>query len=108
MFRVGDIVEAQCSVVFVRSKGSSVKMKLILRGVAMVNCDHAMNADRERRKGTGFEMGGVSGGRMKRKVGFEYEEDGFEEQATMKKHAEGARERKGMEGETEEREGMIE
>ncbi|PBK82726.1 hypothetical protein ARMGADRAFT_1038395 [Armillaria gallica] len=70
---------AQCSVVFVRYKGNGAKMKLILRGVAMVNCDHAM-----------------------------YEEDSFEEQALMKKCAEEARESEEMERETEEREEMIE
>ncbi len=32
---------------------------------------------------------------MKRKVGFEYEEDGFEEQASMKKRAGEVRERRG-------------
>ncbi|KAK0218415.1 hypothetical protein EDD85DRAFT_961684 [Armillaria nabsnona] len=108
MFRVGDIVEAQCSIVFVRCKGNGAKMKSILQGLAMVNCDHTMNADRKRRKGTGFEMGAVSGGRMKRKVGFEYEEDGLEEQASMKKRAGEARESEEMERETEEREEMIE
>ncbi|PBK90859.1 hypothetical protein ARMGADRAFT_1032361 [Armillaria gallica] len=108
MFRVGDIVEAQCSVVFVRYKGNGAKMKLILRGMAMVNCDHAMNADRERRRGTRFEMRAVSGGRMKMKVGFEYEVDSFEEQASMKKHAGEARKSEEVEREMEEREEMIE
>ena len=45
---------------------------------------------------------------MKRKVGFEYEEDGFEEQASMKKCAGEARESEEVERETEEREEMIE
>ncbi|PBK91962.1 hypothetical protein ARMGADRAFT_1031422 [Armillaria gallica] len=46
-FRLGDIAEVQCLVVFMKSKGGSVKTKLILRALALVNCEHAMNADRE-------------------------------------------------------------
>ncbi|PBK89398.1 hypothetical protein ARMGADRAFT_936229, partial [Armillaria gallica] len=42
VFRLGDIVEVQCSVVFVKSKGGNVKMKLILRALALVNCKYAM------------------------------------------------------------------
>ncbi|PBK69293.1 hypothetical protein ARMSODRAFT_843333, partial [Armillaria solidipes] len=37
VFRLGDIVEAQCSVVFVKSKGGGVKTKLILRALVLVN-----------------------------------------------------------------------
>ncbi|KAK0235042.1 hypothetical protein EDD85DRAFT_791937 [Armillaria nabsnona] len=108
IFRVGDIVEVQCSIVFMRSKGSSIKMKLILRGVAMVNCDGAMNTDCKRRKGTRSEMGAASGRRMKRKVGFEYKEDGTEEHSTSKKHMEEVKEGIDIERGMEEREGMME
>ncbi|KAK0221442.1 hypothetical protein IW262DRAFT_1271309, partial [Armillaria fumosa] len=95
-FHVGDIVEAQCSIVFVACRGGDMKMKLILRVLALVNCDHTMvsshspieiqiltltqNADKERKKGDeGMEFIGTSK-RMKRKVGFEYS-DSKEEMA---------------------------
>ncbi|KAK0493394.1 hypothetical protein EDD18DRAFT_1356832 [Armillaria luteobubalina] len=71
-FRIGDIVEVQCSIVFVVCRGSDMKMKLILQALALVNCDHTMNTDKERKKGD--EGRGFIGAskRMKRKVGFEY------------------------------------
>ncbi|KAK0457360.1 uncharacterized protein EV420DRAFT_1480831 [Desarmillaria tabescens] len=74
MFRTGDIVEAQCSVVFVRCKGGSVKTKLVLHAIAMVNCEHTM-------------VGGApSAVRMKRKVGFKYEGEAEETHEKSKKH----------------------
>ncbi|PBK90621.1 hypothetical protein ARMGADRAFT_1032602 [Armillaria gallica] len=63
-FRLGDIAKVQCSVVFMKSKGGSVKTKLILRVLALVNCKHVM--------------------KIKRKVGFEYSDEDEEEQPTQK------------------------
>ncbi|KAK0220720.1 hypothetical protein IW262DRAFT_1272557, partial [Armillaria fumosa] len=40
VFRVGDIVEARCFIVFMTCKGGDTRMKLILRGLALVNCEH--------------------------------------------------------------------
>ncbi|PBK91041.1 hypothetical protein ARMGADRAFT_933168, partial [Armillaria gallica] len=45
MFRTGDIVEVQCSIVFIKGKAGVVKMKLILRALALVNCKHSMVRD---------------------------------------------------------------
>ncbi|PBK59379.1 hypothetical protein ARMSODRAFT_899314, partial [Armillaria solidipes] len=42
MFRVGDLVEAQCSVVFVKSRGAGIRIKVILRALALVNCEYSM------------------------------------------------------------------
>ncbi|KAK0494085.1 hypothetical protein EDD18DRAFT_1077907 [Armillaria luteobubalina] len=89
-FRVGDIVEVQMSMVFVKDKRGRVKMKTILRVIAMVNCDIAMvseslgkqmwylrvtkRADRERKQAaTGTPI--MSATRMKRKIGFEEDKD---------------------------------
>ncbi|KAK0215552.1 hypothetical protein IW262DRAFT_1299805 [Armillaria fumosa] len=51
VFRMGDIVEARCSIMFVTCKGGDARMKLILRGLALVNCEHTADADRARKKG---------------------------------------------------------
>ncbi|SJL18170.1 uncharacterized protein ARMOST_21746 [Armillaria ostoyae] len=42
IFRVGDIVEVQCFVVFIRAKNATVRMKTELRATALFNRDHAM------------------------------------------------------------------
>ncbi|KAK0207536.1 hypothetical protein IW262DRAFT_1281958, partial [Armillaria fumosa] len=62
-FRVGDIVEVQTSMVFVKDKRGQVKMKTILRAIAMVNCDITMVSK-------SFEQQ-----MMKRKIGFEEDKD---------------------------------
>ncbi|PBK79438.1 hypothetical protein ARMGADRAFT_1040816 [Armillaria gallica] len=63
-FRLGDIAKVQCSVVFMKSKGGSVKTKLILRALALVNCKHVM--------------------KVKWKVRFKYSDEDKEEQPTQK------------------------
>lgn len=86
-FRVGDIVEAQCSIVFIACRGGEAKMKLILRALALVNCDHTINAERERKKGDkGRGFVGTSK-RMKRKIGFKYSdsEDEMAEERSIKR-----------------------
>ncbi|KAK0227838.1 hypothetical protein IW262DRAFT_1264450 [Armillaria fumosa] len=87
-FHVRDIVEAQCSIIFIACRGGNTKRELILRALALVNCDHTMvsshspikiqiltltqNTDKERKKGDeGREFISASK-RMKRKVRFEY------------------------------------
>lgn len=42
IFRIRDIMEAQCSIVFIKGKGASVRMKLVLRAIALVNYKHSM------------------------------------------------------------------
>ncbi|PBK91293.1 hypothetical protein ARMGADRAFT_1107200 [Armillaria gallica] len=83
-FRLGDIAEAQCSVVFMKSKGGSIKMKLILRVLALVNCEHVMNVDRERKRDTEHEGYGHGMQKVKQKVRFEYSDEDAEEQPTQK------------------------
>ncbi|PBK76196.1 hypothetical protein ARMSODRAFT_1078394 [Armillaria solidipes] len=73
-FRVGDIVEIQMSMVFVKDKRGLVKMKTILRAIALVNCDLTMKADRDRKQHTGSTPT-TSFSRMKRKIGFEDDEE---------------------------------
>ncbi|PBK86486.1 hypothetical protein ARMGADRAFT_1035376 [Armillaria gallica] len=83
-FRLGDIAEVQCSVVFMKSKGGSVKMKLILRALALVNCEHAMNTDREQKRDTEHKGYGHGTQKVKRKVRFKYSDEDEEEQPTQK------------------------
>lgn len=40
MFRIGEVVEAQCSQVFMKANEGAARMKLILRALALVNSDH--------------------------------------------------------------------
>ncbi|KAK0434677.1 uncharacterized protein EV420DRAFT_1282447, partial [Desarmillaria tabescens] len=41
MLRIGDIVEAQCSMVFMKTNDGVAKTKLILRAIALANSDHS-------------------------------------------------------------------
>ncbi|SJL13219.1 uncharacterized protein ARMOST_16658 [Armillaria ostoyae] len=75
MFRIGDIVEAQCSVVFMKCKGAGIRMKVILRALALVNCEYSMDADRARRKSITIGASMTNSQKMKRKIGFEYSDD---------------------------------
>ncbi|KAK0436088.1 hypothetical protein EV421DRAFT_1716138, partial [Armillaria borealis] len=45
IFRVGDIIEVQCSVVFIKTRKTSARMNLILCALAMVDCQHTMVSD---------------------------------------------------------------
>ncbi|PBK94155.1 hypothetical protein ARMGADRAFT_1029971 [Armillaria gallica] len=67
-----------------KSKGGSVKTKLILRALALVNCEHAMNADREQKRDTGHQGYRHSTQKVKWKVGFEYSDEDEEEQLMQK------------------------
>ncbi|KAK0450447.1 uncharacterized protein EV420DRAFT_1482935 [Desarmillaria tabescens] len=49
MFRIEDIVETQCLIVFVKCKGGGIRMKVILRALALINCDHTMNVAKNKR-----------------------------------------------------------
>ncbi|KAK0433368.1 hypothetical protein EV421DRAFT_1741671 [Armillaria borealis] len=84
MFRIGDIVEAQCSVVFVKCKGAGIRMKVILRALVLVNCEYSMDTDRARRKSITIGASMTNSQKMKRKIGFEYSDD--EEIAEGKRH----------------------
>ncbi|KAK0216370.1 hypothetical protein IW262DRAFT_1464909 [Armillaria fumosa] len=78
IFWVGDIVEAQCSMVFLKSNNSAVRLKAILRAIALVNCDHLMQASNNRKNAT--DQLGPTAVRMKRKIGFanDTDEDEYE------------------------------
>ncbi|PBK65102.1 hypothetical protein ARMSODRAFT_978521 [Armillaria solidipes] len=73
MFRVGDIVEVQCSLVFMKTNEGAVRMKLILRALALVNSNHSSKANADRRNAVNTQSPSIL--RMKRKIGFEEEED---------------------------------
>ncbi|KAK0433173.1 hypothetical protein EV421DRAFT_1741773 [Armillaria borealis] len=73
IFRVGDIVEVQCSMVFMKTNESMAKMKAILRALALINCDHSSKANADRKNAENMPAPAVM--RMKRKIGFEEEED---------------------------------
>ncbi|KAK0436835.1 uncharacterized protein EV420DRAFT_1281031, partial [Desarmillaria tabescens] len=42
IFRVGDIVEAQCLMVFLRTNKGTARMKMILRALTLVNSNNSM------------------------------------------------------------------
>ncbi|PBK89117.1 hypothetical protein ARMGADRAFT_936362, partial [Armillaria gallica] len=102
-FRVGDIVKVQMSMVFVKDRRGLVKMKTILRVIALVNCDITMvsesvqenkdilttskKADREQKQCTA-SMPTMSSSRMKRKIGFKDEEEDEETGHRGKRHEE--------------------
>ncbi|KAK0465733.1 hypothetical protein IW261DRAFT_1598537 [Armillaria novae-zelandiae] len=85
VFHVGNIVEARCSIVFVSCKGGDAKMKLILRALALVNCEHTTDADRERKRGDDRRDIPNASNRMKRKVGFDYSDSEEEKEEKVKK-----------------------
>ncbi|KAK0491719.1 hypothetical protein EDD18DRAFT_1358492 [Armillaria luteobubalina] len=85
VFRVSDIVEARCSIVFVTCKGGDAKMKLILRALALVNCEHTTDADRERKRGDDSRDVPNTSNRMKRKVGFEYSDSEEDKEDRVKR-----------------------
>ncbi|SJL08157.1 uncharacterized protein ARMOST_11520 [Armillaria ostoyae] len=75
LFRVGDIVEVQCSVIIVKGKGTKHRMKLVLRAIALLDCEIALEAKRKLSKVRTTEENKTR--RLKRKVGYlEDEEDG--------------------------------
>ncbi|KAK0443655.1 uncharacterized protein EV420DRAFT_1649118 [Desarmillaria tabescens] len=73
MLRIGDIMEAQCSMVFMKTNDGVAKTKLILRAIALANSDHSSKANAERRNMANTPSQSVV--KMKRKISFEDEED---------------------------------
>ncbi|KAK0455523.1 uncharacterized protein EV420DRAFT_1481368 [Desarmillaria tabescens] len=92
IFPVGNVVEAQCSMVFMRNNEGTARMKTILRALALVNCDHSSeertnqihpqkaNADRRNAE----NMPAPAATRIKRKIGFEEDDDEDDYAATKK------------------------
>ncbi len=92
MFRVGDIVEVQSSVVFIKTKNGPARMKTVLRAIALMNCEHTMvrdkyiqnkhmrsmvfiftqHVDREKKREVAAGSSGPKAAlKLKRKIGFE-------------------------------------
>ncbi|KAK0452174.1 uncharacterized protein EV420DRAFT_1273877, partial [Desarmillaria tabescens] len=78
IFRVGDIVDTQCLVMLLRTNEGTARMKMILRALALVNSDNSM-ATAERRNVTSMQPETIV--RMKRKIGFEEEEEDIDARA---------------------------
>ncbi|KAK0433745.1 uncharacterized protein EV420DRAFT_1283049, partial [Desarmillaria tabescens] len=70
IFRVGDIVEAQCSVMFLRTNEGMARMKMILRALALINSDNSTVSNGIHNDDT-----------MKRKIGFKEEEEDIDARA---------------------------
>ncbi|KAK0224277.1 hypothetical protein IW262DRAFT_1459341 [Armillaria fumosa] len=81
IFRVGDIVEAQCSMVFLKSNNSTVRLKAILRAIALINCDHLMQVTTGKTRQINWAPTAV---RMKRKIGFANDTDEDEYEGTKR------------------------
>ncbi|KAK0506574.1 hypothetical protein EDD18DRAFT_1097840 [Armillaria luteobubalina] len=84
IFQVGDIVEAQCSMVFLKGNNSTVRLKVVLRAIVLVNCNHSMQASNNRRNVT--DQPGPAAVRMKRKIGFTNNMDKDEYEGTKRIH----------------------
>ncbi|KAK0432720.1 hypothetical protein EV421DRAFT_1910700 [Armillaria borealis] len=82
LFRVGDIVEVQCSVIIVKGKGTKHRMKLVLQAIALLDCEIALEAKRKLSKVRMTEENKTR--RLKRKVGYSEDE---EDRETMHKKA---------------------
>ncbi|KAK0496654.1 hypothetical protein EDD18DRAFT_1105021 [Armillaria luteobubalina] len=84
------------------AEAATLKMKLILRALALVNCDHTMNADKERKKGDEGRGFISASKRMKRKVGFEYSdsEEEMGEERSVKRQQQANIEREDMHTDT--------
>ncbi|KAK0505440.1 hypothetical protein EDD18DRAFT_1046825, partial [Armillaria luteobubalina] len=39
LFRIGDVIEAQCSIIVFKTKGIKHRMKLVLHAIALLDCD---------------------------------------------------------------------
>ncbi|KAK0432413.1 hypothetical protein EV421DRAFT_1910923 [Armillaria borealis] len=72
LFRMGDIVEIQCSIIIVKGKGIKHRMKLVLRVIALLDCEIALDAKRKMSKSVTMEEPRMK--RLKRKIGYGEEE----------------------------------
>ncbi|KAK0465777.1 hypothetical protein IW261DRAFT_1574768 [Armillaria novae-zelandiae] len=68
LFRIGDIVEVQCSIIIFKARGARHRMKLVLRAIAMLDCNMTLDAKRMSSKHSAPEETGPK--RLKRKIGF--------------------------------------
>ncbi|KAK0464105.1 hypothetical protein IW261DRAFT_1575314 [Armillaria novae-zelandiae] len=81
LFRIGDVVEVQCSVIIFKARGARHRMKLVLRAIAMLDCNMTLDAKRMSSKHSAPEETGPK--RLKRKIGFT-DEDGCDDVATKR------------------------
>ncbi|KAK0482474.1 hypothetical protein IW261DRAFT_1562162 [Armillaria novae-zelandiae] len=72
LFRIGDIVKVQCLVIMFKVKGAKHRMKLVLRAIAMLDCNMTLDAKRMSSKCLAPEDTGPK--QLKRKIGFTDEE----------------------------------
>ncbi|KAK0484114.1 hypothetical protein EDD18DRAFT_1112166 [Armillaria luteobubalina] len=68
LFRIRDVVEAQCSVIVFKTKGIKHQMKLVLRAIALLDCDIMLDAKHKANKQVTTEQS--CSRRLKRKIGF--------------------------------------
>ncbi|KAK0496576.1 hypothetical protein EDD18DRAFT_1105682 [Armillaria luteobubalina] len=85
LFRIGDVVKVQCSVIVFKAKGTRHQMKLVLRAIALLNCDISLDAKRKLNKLLMVEQSSLR--RLKRKIGFA--EDEVDEGVASKKACDG-------------------
>ncbi|KAK0471418.1 hypothetical protein IW261DRAFT_1425226 [Armillaria novae-zelandiae] len=71
LFRIGDIVEVQCSIIIFKARGARHRMKLILRAITMLDCNMTLHSAPEE---TGPKQ-------LKQKIGF-MDEDGCDDVVT--------------------------
>ncbi|KAK0488260.1 hypothetical protein EDD18DRAFT_1359525 [Armillaria luteobubalina] len=68
LFRIGDMVEAQCSIIVFKTKGIKHQMKLVLCAIALLDCNITLDAKRKANKQVTAEQ--LCLRCLKRKIGF--------------------------------------
>ncbi|KAK0462185.1 hypothetical protein IW261DRAFT_1628710 [Armillaria novae-zelandiae] len=72
LFRIRDVVEAQCSIIVFKTKGIKHRMKLVLRAITLLDCDITLDAKRKSNKQVIAEQS--TSKRLKHKIGFTEDE----------------------------------
>ncbi|KAK0225734.1 hypothetical protein IW262DRAFT_1294102 [Armillaria fumosa] len=78
-WRIGNIVEVQCSIIIFKARGVRHKMKLVLRAIAMLDCNMTLDTKQMSSKCSAPEETGPK--QLKRKIGFT-DEDNCDDVAT--------------------------
>ncbi|KAK0459886.1 hypothetical protein IW261DRAFT_1578257 [Armillaria novae-zelandiae] len=72
LFRIGDVIEVQCSIIVFKTKGIKHRMKLMLLAIALLDCDITLDAKRKLNKQVIAEQS--TSKHLKHKIGFTEDE----------------------------------
>ncbi|KAK0479775.1 hypothetical protein IW261DRAFT_1336601 [Armillaria novae-zelandiae] len=74
LFRIGDVVEAQCSIIVFKTKGIKHRMKLVLCAIALLDCDITLVSEPFSLTIAKYSPKQSTSKRLKRKIGFTEDE----------------------------------